>query len=233
MVPPTAVARIVWHAQKRGQSAIKPGMEGLVSVKDGVSGGIRLIKMLVELHRRGYQLLRICPYEHMAWAVEFWPSRFFSPRNGAYLMSGAYVDLQSHEETRHSAGSGFRYFGWSGVERYDAQHLAGEFVKRFPKTCAASQGRDWEYAGWLSELSGHVSRTRRLPFVSAEYFEPAPEELMFLPLRDYENGGEITQFPLPPPVVSTERALIEERDELRAKVEQLRNKVSRAIEALR
>ncbi len=56
---------------------------------------------------------------------------------------------------------------------------------------------------------------------------------MFLPLRDYENGGEITQFPLPPPVVSTERALIEERDELRAKVEQLRNKVSRAIEALR
>ncbi len=42
-----------------------------MSVKDGVSGGIRLIKMLVELHRRGYQLLRICPYEHMAWAVEF------------------------------------------------------------------------------------------------------------------------------------------------------------------
>ena len=30
----------------------------------------------------------------------------------------------------------------------------------------------WEYIGWLSELSGHVSHTRKLPFVVAEYFKP-------------------------------------------------------------
>jgi hypothetical protein len=39
-----------------------------------VLGGVRLIKMLVELHRRGYQRLRVFPYMRFAWRLEFAPS---------------------------------------------------------------------------------------------------------------------------------------------------------------
>ena len=81
-------------------------------------------------------------------------------------------------------------------------------------------------------MSGHVSRTKRLPFVMAEYFEPAPDELTYLPLRDYSRGGEISEFPLPPSVAPRDDALVEERDELRRKVDELMMKVKSAIEVL-
>jgi len=137
------------------------------------------------------------------------------------------------ESATYSGADGFRYFGWGDVEHHDAEKLAGVFVSRFPGICAASEGRDWEYTGWLSELSGHVSRTRQLPFVAAEYFEPGPEELTYIPLRDYEKGGEVGRFPLPPPVASGERELIKERDDLRIRVEQLSTKVRKAIQLLK
>jgi hypothetical protein len=47
-----------------------------------------------------------------------------------------------------------------------------------------------------------------------------------------ENGGHIEHFPLPPSVVSADRVLIEERDQLRAAVGVLRAKVEKAIEIL-
>jgi hypothetical protein len=64
-----------------------------------VSGGIRLLKMMVELHRRGLQRLRIFPYEYpLAWRLEIGPSSFFSTRNGAYVCGDA-----SPEFARHSS----------------------------------------------------------------------------------------------------------------------------------
>lgn len=105
-------------------------------------------------------------------------------------------------------------------------------MKQLPRLCEAGSGRDWEYTGWLSELSGHASRTRQLPFVLSEYFEPEPEKLTYLPLRDYERGHEVFEFPLPPSTSLRDEALIRERDELRAEVGRLRKTVSSAVEAL-
>lgn len=104
-------------------------------------------------------------------------------------------------------------------------------MSRLPRICEEGSGRDWEYAGWLSELSGHASRTRQLPFVLAEYFEPDPEHLTFLPLRAYDRGGE-AQFPLPPQSSAGRDDLICERDELREQVGRLRTKISTARTAL-
>jgi hypothetical protein len=106
------------------------------------------------------------------------------------------------------------------------------FVERFARVCEAGSGRDWEYAGWLSELSGHVSRTRQLPFVQAEYFEPGPEELTYLPLRAYEGDRQIAEFPLPPSPDPGLRALVGERDDLRRLVAELEKKVVGAKHAL-
>lgn len=107
-----------------------------------------------------------------------------------------------------------------------------EFETRFPRLCEAGAGRDWEYAGWLSELSGHTSRTRQLPFVMAEYFEPGPESLTFLPLRAYERGGELLKFPLPPQSSGERESLIREREELRDEIKRLREKIAAAARAL-
>ncbi len=195
-----------------------------------VSGAIRLLKMMVELHRRGLQRLRIFPYEYpLAWRLEIAPSSFFSTKNGAYV-SG---EVASPEFPRHSSANELRYFGWEDVERFDAERLAKEFTSRFPRICDEGSGRDWEYAGWLSELSGHASRTRQLPFVMAEYFEPGPESLTFLPLRDYERGGEVLEFALPPSTSSRHEDLIRERDQLRDEVGSLRKKISAAENALK
>lgn len=203
-----------------------------MSVADGVSAGVRLIKMLVELHRRGYQRLRICPYEHMAWRLEFGPASFFSHRNGAYKPYHPFQNADGTvEDATYTGASGFRYFGWNGLEAYDAEKLAGVFVTRFPGICAASEGRDWEYVGWLSELSGHASRSRQLPFVVAEYFEPGPEELTYVPLRNYESGGDIGQFPLPPS--ARQDNFDREIYELRDRVTMLASKIKKAKEILK
>jgi hypothetical protein len=201
--------------------------------KAWIAGGVRLIKMMVELHRRGFQLLRICPYEYpLAWRLRIAPKSYFSVRNGAYIGSAGEHEVTSVEYATYSSADELKYFGWSKVEALDAEQLAGVFTNRFPRLCEAGSGPDWEYAGWLSELSGHVSRTKQLPFVMSEYFEPAPDELTYLPLRDYGGGGEISKFPLPPSVAPRDEALVEERDELRRKVGELMVKVKSAIDVL-
>lgn len=198
-----------------------------------IVGGVRLIKMMVELHRRGLQHLRIFPYEYpLAWRLKIAPKGFFSPRNGAF-MRGPYEGDGTFEDATYSSANELKYFGWNNVENLDAEHLAGTFMKHSPKLCDAGSGRDWEYAGWLSELSGHVSRTKQLPFVMAEYFEPGPDELTYLPLRDYARSGEITRFPLPPlPVEPGLAALVEEKEALCRTVEELRARIESARHAL-
>jgi hypothetical protein len=198
-----------------------------------IGGGVRLIKMMVELHRRGLQHLRIFPYEYpLAWRLQIAQKAFFSPRNGAFML-GTYEGDETFENASYTSANKLSYFGWNNVDHLDAEHLAGKFMQAFPKLCEAGSGRDWEYAGWLSELSGHISRTRQLPFVMAEYFEPDPEELTYLPLRDYARSGEVERFPLPPPPAEPGlRALTEYANELRCTVEELRAKIERAKHAL-
>jgi hypothetical protein len=204
-----------------------------MSEKTWIVGGVRLVKMMVELHRRGLQHLRIFPYEYpLAWRLKVAPKALFSLKNGAF-MPGQHLGDRAIEEATHSSANELKYFGWNNVEHLDAEHLAGKFMKVFPKLCDAGSGRDWEYAGWLSELSGHISRSRQLPFVMAEYFEPNPDELTYLPLRDYARGGEVSKFPLPPlPAEPDLAALVEERNGLRRTVEELRARIESAMHAL-
>ena len=198
----------------------------------GVLGGVRLIKMLVELHRRGYQRLRIFPYLYpLAWRLEFAPSHRFSSKNGAYFQGEAGVneDGVKYETARYSSADEYKYFGWTDAQHMDAEKLAGLFVERFPILCKGSIGRDWEYAGWVSELSGYVSRTHSLPYVMAEYFEPGPEELDYLPFG-FNNPS--TDFPLPPPPEAGAGGFKSEAAELRVKLKQIRARVDQARKLL-
>lgn len=190
-----------------------------------VSAAVRLVKMMVELHRRGYQQLRIFPYEYpIAWRLFIAPRRYFSSRNGAYAAHSG------DDGAIYSSSQELEYFGWPDAKHCDAEELAGLFMKRFPEICEEGFGPDWEYAGWLSQLSGHMSRTREIPFVMAEFFKPGPEDITFLPLRG-ENGA-VTHFPLPPPVDANRHDFKQEIETLRRRCAELEEKIEVAKAAL-
>jgi hypothetical protein len=162
----------------------------------------RVIRMLCELHRLGYQRLRVMPYFYpLAYRVAIGPAPLFSERNGAY---SAQLNLESFAV--YSSASQSSYFGWQDAHTDTARQLADKFILRFGDICAAGKGRDWPYAGWLSELMGVMERQGGLPFVMEEYFEPPPEALDHLPM--WRRGQTPGRFDLPPPAVATPSELV-------------------------
>ena len=192
-----------------------------------VSAAIGLFKMVGELHRMGFQCLRICPYEYpLAWRLCIAPRSKFSGKNGAFLQHSW------DEYPLYSSSQGHKCFGWQEAGDCFPEGLAQLFAERFSGICEAGRGRDWEYAGWLSELTGHVSRTRLLPFVQAEYFEPGPEDLNFLPLKSYEAEGHLSNFPYRLQLRLLSKDFAEERDSLRHSLAKLQRKLAAAKHAL-
>ena len=161
----------------------------------------RVIRMVSEVHRTGFQQLRIMPYEYpLAYRVAIGPKSMFSMRNGAYMQDPDYSLI-----TTYSSASGHEYFGWRDAKTDNARTLAEKFVERFAPLAMSGAGRDWEYAGWLAELlSAFEEMPARLPILMAEYFEPSPSALTVLPMRLYGERegtdlGDDAVFPLPPP----------------------------------
>lgn len=146
----------------------------------------------------GFQLLRIMPYEYpLAYRVQIAPASAFSRRNGAYIAD------QVRDPLWYSSASENHYFGWDDVAGYDARRLAETLLQRRPDLATSGRGRDWEYAGWLSELVSVLETSpSRLPIVFDEYSQP-PEQARTLLLRLYGNpqgddDGRDMDFPLPP-----------------------------------
>lgn len=179
---------------------------------DWVRRSQRVIRMVSELHRLGYQRLRIMPYVHPnAWRLAVAPAEFFSERNGAYIPVSKLTDR--NVAIYSAAGDGEAYFDWSDAKGNDARELAEKFIERFPDIAAQGKGRDWAYAGWLSELVGFLEQGDWLPTVEWEYMTGSPDDLRELPvwLAQADNlawaGLEATttngnpSFPLPPGLV--------------------------------
>lgn len=116
----------------------------------------RVIAMVHELHKAGYQLLRISPGlspsgAHWRCPITFadniepdgWTIKRFEADAG---MVAAYS----------SADPG--YFGWDDAVGLSARGLAEMFLGRFAAICSLSRGRDWQYAGWMTEVLGVVEQ---------------------------------------------------------------------------
>lgn len=158
----------------------------------------RVIRMVSELHRMGYQRLRMMPYIYpLAWRVAVGPADLFSDRNGAWVEHGDHQGCAVY-----SSATSNEYFDWHDAKRDTAKDLAIKFIQRYPAICSAGFGRDWAYAGWLSELLGVLEREHALPFVLEEDYPTPPQELVYLPLRRFGFDQE-SSFDLPPPVWPT------------------------------
>jgi hypothetical protein len=166
----------------------------------GFESSLRVIRMVSELHRLGFEKARIMPYEYpIAYRIRVGPAEIFSPRNGAYC------DAPHDEYAQYSSAQQNACFGWEDAKADSPRALADKFVERFPAIIERCAGRDPAYVRWLAELLGVLDRNPgRLPVVMADYMEPWGEDLQVLPLGLYHYGafsgykGEMS-FDLPPP----------------------------------
>jgi len=168
-----------------------------VLIADTVRRGQRLIRMVSELHRLGYQRLRIMPYEaEMGYRLLIGPADGFSSTNGAYCARPIVLGARDHVV---EGPASWPPFEWADAAADTARRLADKFIVRFPELSAAGRGRDWLYAGWLSELLGVLETDRALPVTMLEFMSPKPWEMTSLILRPYGSGAGDGQFALPPP----------------------------------
>ena len=106
--------------------------------------------MVHELHKAGYQRIRISPAMapngiHWRCAITF---------AGNVAADGySVVDGSNGQAALYTSGQGARYFNWQGAETMTARMLAVRFLKAFPNIAARGAGRDWAYAGWLTGCS--------------------------------------------------------------------------------
>jgi len=165
---------------------------GLVSLERHPNSTIRraqrLLMMVHELHKVGYQRLRIAP--SMAPSGMFWRCSIthignISATNGALLH---YCDCDSAD---YSSGQGNTYFGWKDARRDTARQLAAKFLERFPEISEKGKGEDWTYAGWYVQMLG-IAERGALPVAIADWYsEPDPR---WLPTTEgFESG-----LPMPP-----------------------------------
>ena len=145
-----------------------------------------LLLMVAELHRLGYQRLRIAPGmapSGVHWRCGFASAAHFSARDGAQLAGHGPL-------ARYSTGQARAYFDWPDAADDAPAQLARKFVERFPEIALESRGADAAYAEWYAEML-RQSEPDGAPIAYADW-ELEPGALMVV--------GEIARgsVPLPP-----------------------------------
>jgi hypothetical protein len=145
--------------------------------------------MVNELHKRGYQLLRIAPGmsgSGGSWRCSITPKSNIKRDHGALLAS-----WDDRFVAKHTSANSNHYFGWDDAQQDTARQLADKFVERFPEISQKGKGRDWEYVGWYTEMMGLADKGE-LPVAYADWYsDPDPN---YLPTTKGFDSG----LPMPP-----------------------------------
>jgi hypothetical protein len=148
--------------------SLKPPAEG--ALRDAA----RLIAMVHELHKAGYQRIRILP--GMAPSGLYW--RCSISDAGNFTADGLALRRPDEDRVaRYTSGDGARYFGWEDGPTLTARLLARRFLTAFPAIAAPGAGRDWAYAGWLTDVLGRAEQGSFVAFY-ADY--DLPEDVLAL-----------------------------------------------------
>lgn len=169
-----------------------------------VRRAVRVLAMVGELHRRGYQKLRVMPFmspSGNAWRCWVGPDTLFYRDHGAYLCGawGGDEDQSTSVTACYTTGAD-HYFNWQDSDHDDARTLADKFLARFTRLAGQGEGWSYAYAGWYQRLLGLAERGW-MPVVLADY---SPSLRTKIPLQDLrpaewqtENERKPT-LPLPP-----------------------------------
>jgi hypothetical protein len=157
----------------------------------------QILLMVHELHKLGYQRLRIAPgmsSSGMHWRCSVTHVGNISTSHGAILCEF------DREAAHYTTGQGNEYFGWEDSRKDTARQLAAKFIDRFPTIAGLGQGVDWQYVGWFVQMLG-LSEHSVLPVAYADWHtEPDPR---WLPTTTGFDSG----LPMPPAGERAERRL--------------------------
>lgn len=142
---------------------------------------LRVLRLVHELHKQGYQLLRICP--GMSPSGGSWRCSI-TPRSNILRSHGAMLKDWGRDAAHYSSGQDNEYFGWEDARHDKVQQLAGKFKERLPRIVESSLGDDWNYAGWYVRMLGFAER-EKLPVAYADWMMELDPR--FLPLTSNEN----------------------------------------------
>ena len=108
----------------------------------------RLLHMVAELHRMGYEQARIAPGvapSGLFWRLSVTAASNTESANGALMRN-------FDRGANYSSGAGAEYFGWTDASDDSPAELAEKFVERFPDIAAEAKGPDPEYVRWYQEM---------------------------------------------------------------------------------
>jgi hypothetical protein len=115
----------------------------------------RVLAMVHELHKAGYQRIRILPF--MSGSGCYWRGWITSSDNvqpDGYNLIDWDDDGTGRTVAKYTSGQDNEFFGWTDAKALSARQLAALFVERFPTIAERGQGCDWAYAGWLTDVLG-------------------------------------------------------------------------------
>ncbi|MCE8546317.1 hypothetical protein KBY25_10840 [Ruegeria pomeroyi] len=116
---------------------------------------VRILAMVHELHKAGYQRIRIYPFLSPSgcnWRC--WISPVTNIANDGYQLLEEDLDCRLGIVAHYTSGQDNEYLGWKDAAHLNARQLANLFLQRFPKIAEQGAGLDWAYAGWLTDVLG-------------------------------------------------------------------------------
>lgn len=150
---------------------------------------LRVLRMVHELHKRGYQRIRIAP--GMAPSGMYWRCAVTHAGNIRKSHGGKLRDFD-REAIHYGSGQAAGYFGWEDARDDTVPRLADRFVERCPEIVRAGLGRDWAYVGWYVEMLGLAERDA---FPIAYYDAYGPIDPDWFPTTSDEPWARL---PMPP-----------------------------------
>jgi hypothetical protein len=152
---------------------------------------LNVLRMVHELHKRGYQRLRIVPgmsASGMHWRVTILPRARVLRGHGAMSHDWTW----GGPEPFYTSGQDSEYFGWNDAVEDGPAELADKFLARFPAIAEAARGSDWAYAGWYLEMLAKA-QVGEFPVAYADWYED-PDPRWLATTRGFQSG-----LPMPPP----------------------------------
>lgn len=147
----------------------------------------RVLLMVAELHRQGYQRLRIAP--GISPSGTYWRCAVTHAGNiGADHGALALDDKQ--DTAMYSSGAGDSFFGWDDAATDDTAALARKFVERFPVIVRLGRGDDDEYAQWYTQVVD-LAEEGDLPYAYADWPDEGDPDTL-------PTVGNTRRLPLPP-----------------------------------
>jgi hypothetical protein len=136
--------------------------------EDFLRRALRVLSMVHELHKAGYQRIQISP--GLAPSGCYWRCNITYAGN---IAEDGYTLLKEEDGlvAYYSTGNENENFGLKGAANLNARELAVRFLSAFPRIAERGAGRDWLYAGWLTDVLGRAEQGRAedFPVFYADY----------------------------------------------------------------